>query len=195
MDVGVDQYLLDNRLTLSVSYFWNRFRDLIVSQQSAVACGVGLFGPNFCAQNIGLVSAKGWEASMKYVLVRDLPWIKSLDIQAQYTNTLTRNLSQQPGNRVPLMPVDQWSLVLSYQPIEPLRVNLEGRYVGSRFNDVSNLQKLKAFDVWNLIASYDVNKSVQAYVRADNLFNEKYEEILNFGTPVRSIFGGVKLMY
>jgi vitamin B12 transporter len=195
MDVGVDQYLLDNRLTLSVAYFWNRFRDLIVSQQSAVACGVGLFGPNFCAQNIGLVSAKGWEASMKYVLVRDLPWIKSLDIQAQYTNTLTRNLSQQPGNRAPLMPVDQWSLVLSYQPIEPLRVNLEGRYVGSRFNDVSNLQKLKAFDVWNLIASYDVNKSVQAYVRADNLFNEKYEEILNFGTPVRSIFGGVKLMY
>jgi vitamin B12 transporter len=132
---------------------------------------------------------------MKYVLVRDLPWIKSLDIQAQYTNTLTRNLSQQPGNRAPLMPVDQWSFVLSYQPIEPLRVNLEGRYVGSRFNDVSNLQKLKAFDVWNLIASYDVNKSVQAYVRADNLFNEKYEEILNFGTPVRSIFGGVKLMY
>jgi len=195
MDVGVDQYLLDNRLTLSVAYFWNRFRDLIVSQQSAVACGVGLFGPNFCAQNIGLVSAKGWEASMKYVLVRDLPWIKSLDIQAQYTNTLTRNLSQQPGNRAPLMPVDQWSLVLSYQPIEPLRVNLEGRYVGSRFNDVSNLQKLKAFDVWNLIASYDVNKSVQAYVRADNLFDEKYEEILNFGTPVRSIFGGVKLMY
>jgi vitamin B12 transporter len=195
MDVGVDQYLLDNRLTLSVSYFWNRFRDLIVSQQSAVACGVGLFGPNFCAQNIGLVSAKGWEASMKYVLVRDLPWIKSLDIQAQYTNTLTHNLSQQPGNRAPLMPVDQWSFVLSYQPIEPLRVNLEGRYVGSRFNDVSNLQKLKAFDVWNLIASYDVNKSVQAYVRADNLFNEKYEEILNFGTPVRSIFGGVKLMY
>jgi len=74
-------------------------------------------------------------------------------------------------------------------------VNLEGRYVGSRFNDVSNLQKLRAFDVWNLIASYEVNKSVQAYVRADNLFNEKYEEILNFGTPVRSVFVGVRVNY
>ena len=195
MDVGVDQYLLDNRLTLSASYFWNRFRDLIVSQQSATVCGIGPFGPNFCAQNIGLVSTKGWEAGIKYRLVRDLPWIKSLDIQAQYTNTLTRNLSQQPGNRVPRMPVDQWSLILSYQPIDPLRVSLEGRYVGSRFEDINNKQPLRAFDVWNLITNYDVTKNVQVYVRAENLFNEKYEEILNFGTPVRSIFGGVKLTY
>ena len=195
MDVGLDQYLFDNRLTLSASYFWNRFRDLIVSQQSATACGIGPFGPNFCAQNIGLVSAKGWEASLKYVLVRDLPWIKSLDIQAQYTNTLTRNLSQQPGNRVPRMPVDQWSIILSYQPIDPLQVSLEGRYVGSRFEDINNQQSLRAFDVWNLIANYDVTKNAQVYVRAENLFNEKYEEILNFGTPVRSIFGGFKLTY
>jgi len=133
--------------------------------------------------------------SVKYALVRDLPWIKSLDIQAQYTNTLTRNLSQQPGNRVPRIPVDQWSLILSYQPVEPLRVSLEGRYVGSRFENISNTQPLRAFDVWNLIANYDVTKNVQAYARAENLFNEKYEEILNFGTPVRSIFGGVKVSY
>jgi vitamin B12 transporter len=195
MDVGVDQYFLNNRLTLSASYFWNRFRDLIVSEQSATTCGIGPFGPNFCAQNIGLVSTKGWEASVKYVLVSDLPWIKSLDVQAQYTNTLTRNLVQQPGNRAPRIPVDQWSLVFSYQPIDSLRVSLEGRYIGSRFEDINNQQPLRAFDVWNLIANYDVTKNAQVYVRAENLFNEKYQEILNFGAPVRSIFGGVKLTY
>ena len=43
---------------------------------------------------------------------------------------------EQPGNRVPRIPVDQWSMIISYQPIDPLRINLEGRYVGSRFNDV-----------------------------------------------------------
>jgi vitamin B12 transporter len=195
MDVGVDQYFLNNRLTLSASYFWNRFRDLIVSEQSATTCGIGPFGPNFCAQNIGLVSTKGWEASVKYVLVSDLPWIKSLDVQAQYTNTLTRNLVQQPGNRAPRIPVDQWSLVFSYQPIDSLRVSLEGRYIGSRFEDINNQQPLRSFDVWNLIANYDVTKNAQVYVRAENLFNEKYQEILNFGAPVRSIFGGVKLTY
>jgi len=195
MDVGVDQYLLNNRLTLSGGYFWNRFRDMIVAQQSADVCGTSFGFANFCAQNIGLVSTKGWEASVKYAVVRDLPLIKSLDVQAQYTNTLTRNLVQQPGNRAPRMPVDQWSMIISYQPIDPVRVNLEGRYVGSRFDDVANQQKMRAFDVWNLSATYDVTNRVQTYLRADNIFNEKYEEIQFYGTPVRSIFVGLRVNY
>ena len=195
MDVGVDQYLLNNRLTLSGGYFWNRFRDMIVAQQSADVCGTSFGFANFCAQNIGLVSTKGWEASVKYAVVRDVPLIKSLDVQAQYTNTLTRNLVQQPGNRAPRMPVDQWSMIISYQPIDPVRVNLEGRYVGSRFDDVANQQKMRAFDVWNLSATYDVTNRVQTYVRADNIFNEKYEEIQFYGTPVRSIFVGLRVNY
>ncbi|MEP6890458.1 MAG: Vitamin B12 transporter BtuB, partial [Nitrospirota bacterium] len=90
---------------------------------------------------------------------------------------------------------DQWSMVVSYQPIDPLRINLEGRYVGSRFNDVNNQQPMRAFDVWNLSASYNVTNRVQTYVRLDNIFNEKYEEILLFGTPVRSIFVGLRVNY
>ena len=197
MDIGVDQYLLDNRLTLSGGFFWNHYRDMIVAQESLAVCGLSPFGPfaAFCAQNIGAVSTKGWEASMKYAVVRDVPWIKSLDVQAQYTNTLTRDLQQQPGNRVARIPVDQWSMIISYQPIDPVRINLEGRYVGSRFNDVNNLQSMRAFDVWNISASYDVTSRVQTYVRVDNIFNEKYEEILLFGTPVRSIFFGLRMNY
>jgi vitamin B12 transporter len=195
MDIGVDQYLLNNRLTISGGFFWNRFRDMIVAQQSAALCGTQFGFANFCAQNVGLVNTKGWEGSVKYAVVRDLPLIKSLDVQAQYTNTLTRNLEQQPGNRAPRIPVDQWSLIISYQPIDPLRINLEGRYVGSRFNDVNNLQPMRAFDVWNLSATYDVTNRVQTYLRADNIFNEKYEEVQLFGTPVRSIFVGLKMNY
>ena len=197
MDIGVDQYLLDNRLTLSGGFFWNRFRDMIISQQSLAVCGLSPFGPfaASCAQNIGLVNTKGWEASIKYAVVRDVPFIKSLDVQAQYTNTLTRNLVEQPGNRAPLIPVDQWSMIISYQPIDPVRINLEGRYVGSRFNDDSNLQPMRAFDVWNISANYDVTNRVQTYVRVDNIFNEKYEEIRLFGTPVRSIFFGLRMNY
>ena len=197
MDIGVDQYLLDNRLTLSGGFFWNHFRDMIVAQESLAVCGLSPFGPfaAFCAQNIGAVGTKGWEASIKYAVVRDVPWIKSLDVQAQYTNTLTRDLAQQPGNRAPRIPVDQWSLVVSYQPIDPIRINLEGRYVGSRLNDVNNQQPMRAFDVWNLSASYNVTNRVETYVRLDNIFNEKYEEILLFGTPVRSIFVGLRVNY
>ncbi len=191
MDFGVDQYLLNDRLTFSGGFFWNRFRDMIIAQANSTSCGP--FG--FCAENIGVVGTKGWEASVKYAVVQDMPFIKSLDVQAQYTNTLTRNLDQQPGNRAPRIPVDQWSMIISYQPIDPLRINLEGRYVGSRFNDSTNLQSMRAFDVWNISANYDVTNRVQTYVRVDNIFDEKYEEVLLFGTPVRSIFVGLRVNY
>lgn len=196
MDVGVDQYLLNNRVTLSGGYFWNRFRDMIVAQRSADVCTLSSTGSvNSCAQNIGVVTTKGWEASVKYAVVKDIPLVKSLDVQAQYTNTLTRNLSQQPGNRAPRTPVDQWSLIVSYQPIDPVRVNLEGRYVGSRFDDVNNQQSMRAFDVWNLSATYDVTSRIQTYVRAENIFDERYEEIQFYGTMGRSIFAGLRMNY
>jgi len=199
MDIGVDQYLFDNRLTLSGGFFWNHFRDMILFQQNLAVCGPDtVFGDplgNFCAQNLGQVSTKGWEASVKYAVLKDVPLIKSLDVQAQYTNTLTRNLDLQQGNRVPRLPVDQWSMLVSYQPIDPVRINLEGRYVGSRFNDANNRQSMRAFDVWNVFASYDVTNRVQTYLRVDNIFDEKYEEVLLFGTPARSIFAGLKVNY
>ncbi len=54
---------------------------------------------------------------------------------------------------------------------------------------------MQAFDVWNLAATYDVNRRVQVYTRVDNLFDRRYEEILFFGTPIRSIYGGVKVNF
>jgi vitamin B12 transporter len=91
--------------------------------------------------------------------------------------------------------LNQWSIILSYQPIGGLRANLEGRFVGQRFNDVNNNESIPSFNVWNFSATYDVTKNIQAYMRVDNLFNEQYEEILFFGTPIRSVFGGVRLNY
>jgi vitamin B12 transporter len=131
--------------------------------------------------NIGSAATKGWEAGATVSLIRDRPFIKNLEIQGQYTNTLTRDLSN--ALRLPRWPVDQWSAVLNYQPIDALVVTLAARYVGSRFNDIQNRQSQKAFDVWTLAASYDVTKRTQLYTRAENLFDEKYEEILNAGTP------------
>jgi vitamin B12 transporter len=193
LDVAIDQSLFNDRVLLSVGYFWTRYQNLILSVFDPVGCGFTQFG--FCAQNVGLSRAQGMEASAKLVLVRDQPWIKSLDLQFQYTYTITENLTNNADTRLPQWPINQWSTVLSYQPIENLRANLEGRYVGQRFNDVNNLQSVPAFYVFNASASYDISKTVQIYGRADNIFNRKYEEVLFFGTPIRSVFGGVRVNF
>ncbi|HXF92334.1 MAG TPA: TonB-dependent receptor [Nitrospiraceae bacterium] len=192
MDVGVDQDLLGKRLRLSGGFFWNRYRDLIVTTFDPVVCApFSTFG--FCPINIGDASTKGWEAGFVYVYESDRLFLKGLDLQGQYTNTLTRDLDT--NRRLPRWPVDQWSVMVGYVPVAPLRVTLNGRYVGSRFNTTGDRQGMKAFDVWTLIATYDLSKRVQIFSRVENLFNEKYEEILNAGTPVRSVFAGIRVSY
>jgi vitamin B12 transporter len=193
LDVGLDQSLFNDRVLLSVGYFWTRYQNLILAVFDPVACNFTLFG--FCAQNIGQARAEGVEASAKVKLVRDQPWIKSLDLQFQYTHTSTENLTDSTHARLPKWPLNQWSAIVSYQPIEAVRANLEGRFVGQRFNDTSNVDSLPHFYVWNASLSYDVSKTVQIYGRADNIFNRKYEEVLFFGTPIRSVFGGVRVNF
>ncbi len=192
MDVGVDQYFLSKHLKISGGFFWNRYRNLIVTTNDPVFCApFSTFG--FCPQQLGDASTKGWEAGLSYTYSSDRPFLKGITVQAQYTNTLTRDLDT--GSRLPRWPTDQWSTIIGYQPIDAFWVTLTGRYVGSRFNTTGERQNLKPFDVWSLAATYDVTKQVQAYLRAENLFNEKYEEIASAGTPIRSIFVGLRVAF
>lgn len=194
-DLGVDQTLRDDEVKISGGYFWNRYRDLIQTIQSEAACGVGPFGINYCPVNVGSAKSQGWEVGVELVLARDQPWMKRLELKGHYTMTLTRNLVT--GTRLARWPVDQASLSVRYQPIDPLSMTLDFRSVGSQFErpDVAqnNTQRLGSFDVLNLAVTYDISERVEAYVRVDNVLDEEYEEILLFGTPGRSIFGGVRV--
>ncbi len=193
-EAALEQTLPGEWGSISVGYFWTRYRNLILSVfDPAVCTGPGSFG--FCAQNVGLARAEGLEVSTKLKLLRDRRWAKSLDLQIQYTYAATRDINNGPDTRLPKWPLHQVTTIISYQPIEGLRANLEGRYMGERFNNTSNVGPIPSFVVWNLSASYDVTKNIQTYVRLDNMFNEKYEEVMWFGTPIRSIFGGVRINY
>ncbi len=193
LDAAIEQTLPNDWGSINVGYFWTRYRNLILSVFDPGVCTApGSFG--FCAQNAGLARAQGVEVSTKLKLLRDRSWAKSLDLQIQYTYSATRDIGGS-DTRLPRWPLHQITTTISYQPIDGLRANLEGRYVGERFNNTGNIGPIPSFVVWNLSASYDVTKQIQAYLRFDNIFNEKYEEVLFFGTPIRSIFGGVRINY
>ena len=197
LDVGVDQFLFNKVVKVSGGYFWNRFRDLIETIQSAATCGVGAFGANFCPVNVSSAKTQGWELAAAISIVRNLPFFKRLDITGQYTYTITRNLNT--NARLARWPVDQASISILYQPIEPLTVIADYRFVGSQFDQPStaedDTEKVNSFNVINIIVTYDVNENVQIYTRVDNLFDEEYEEIQNFGTAVRSIYGGMRVNF
>lgn len=192
-DIGVDQSLFDGKLKLSVGYFWNHFDDLITFLSvPSPNCPASSFG--FCPINIASAKTQGWETSFKYQV---MTW---LEVHGQYTMTMTRGYSVpgRPGDtRLPRWPFDQASAGIGLHPIEAVRINLDYRFVGARNNDTANTvaQKQGSFGVINLSGSYDVTKQWQVFARAENLLNQKYEEVLYFGAPIRSVFGGVKFIY
>jgi len=192
LDVAIDQSFFKERLTVSVGYFWSRFRQLITAVFDPVGCMEFTLG-GFCAQNIGAAKTQGWEASAKMVVVEDQPFIKRIALDGQYTYTLTRDLMT--AARLPRWPVHQASATLSYQPIDPIVMTVSFRYVGSRFNTTGNQQPLPDFHVINFAASYDITKNFQGYIRVDNILNRNYEEVRFFGTAVRSVFGGVRVQF
>lgn len=193
VDVGIDQQLFSNRVTISGGYFYNRFRDLIQTIQSAAICGTGPFGANFCPVNVAKARTQGVEASLSVLIAKDLPWVKRLELQGHYTYTATRDLGTK--HRLARWPLHQGGLRIHYQPIDPLNILMDFRIVGRQFNDAANTQRVGGFTVVNLSASYDINATTEVYTRVDNLFDEQYEEILFFGTPVRSIYGGVRVNF
>ena len=188
-DVGVDQTLFTGKVTISGGYFWNRYRNLIgVLYDETICAPFSSFGS--CAGNVASAKSQGWEGQVNIVMLQEQPWVKRLELKGQYTATLTRDLMT--NTRAPRWPVDQASLSLYYQPIDSLNMILDFRYVGARFNRSMDRDRMGSFEVVNLSANYNFSDQFQAYVRVDNLFDEAYEEILNYGTPGRSVFGGIR---
>jgi vitamin B12 transporter len=188
-DIAVEQHLFHQQLFLSAGYFWNGFDNLILAVFDPGACS-DLSEFAFCAQNIGSANAKGVEANFKLTLPSTHPFLKLFALQGQYTYTLTKDL--ETGTRLPRWPVHMASALLSYQPIDAVVSTVSFRYVGERFNTTGDREPMPQFTVWDFSLTWQMNQEFQAYTRVDNIFDRKYEEVLNFGVPVRSIYFGIR---
>ena len=189
-DIAVEQNLFRKQLFLSAGYFWNRFNNqiLAVFDPDGICQGLSAFG--FCAANIGTARAEGVEANFKFTLPSTHRFLKLLALQGQYTYTLTEDLDT--GQPLPRWPLHMASALLSYQPIDPVVSTVAFRFVGIRNNTTGGQQLMPQFTVWDFSLNWQVNKEVLAYTKVDNIFDRKYEEVLNFGVPVRSIYFGIR---
>ena len=72
-------------------------------------------------------------------------------------------------------------------------MNVDTSYVGHRFSAVD--VKLKRYSKTNLHFTYQVNPHWDVYLRIENLFNKRYEEVRNYGTPGFSAYGGMEIRF
>lgn len=179
-DVGIEQTLWDGRAKLSASLFYNRFEDLI-----------GFEGNRYV--NVKNAETAGLELSGSLAIVPN-----ALNLTASYTYLDARDLDA--GKALPRRPRNAGSIGLSYTGIDRLTLGAKVLLVGDRrdidFNTFpASDVTLSGYARVDLDASYALNDNVELTGRIVNLFDTRYEEVLDYGTPGFSAYAGLKIKY
>lgn len=182
-DAGFEQYLFSNKLSFGFTYFSNNYDGLIG------------YDANYKPININRAKTEGLE----FITSLNNFWGFNLSFSYTYTRAEDRSDGISEENKQLIRrPKNQSNLIINYNGLPKLNLNADIRYTGERFdNDFSNFipnrVTLKSYTLVNFGASYKLIKQLTIFARIENLFNEKYEDVLFYGTLGRSFYAGVKL--
>jgi outer membrane receptor protein involved in Fe transport len=87
------------------------------------------------------------------------------------------NVQIVPGNRIPAIPRNRVKAGFDYSVTDAFKVGGDALFVDSQYfvGDESNqAQRLPSYAVFNLRASYQIDRTFQIYARADNIFDNRY---------------------
>ena len=156
--------------------------DDILAIPSPVLQGFGYF------QNVGSTRRQGIEAEItlksntlqlyaSYALV-DARFLDALQVGSNSPFADDNgNVQILPGNRIPAIPRNRIKAGIDYLVTDAFKVGGDALFVDSQYfvGDESNqAQRLSSYAVFNLHASYQINKTFQLYARADNIFDNRY---------------------
>ncbi|WP_078788588.1 TonB-dependent receptor domain-containing protein [Trichlorobacter thiogenes] len=175
-DVGVEQGLPFMKTTLGATWFRNEYSQMIDFDMNT-----------YKYNNIAKAHTHGLE------LTAALQPVDDLTFKVSYTYLETRD--DISGKQLVRRPKNKASFDINYSFLKKANVNLGLVYVGTRYANASNTQKMKDYLLVNLAGSYDITKNLQVFGRVDNLFDRQYEEVAGYGTPGIGAYGGVKVSF
>jgi outer membrane receptor protein involved in Fe transport len=156
--------------------------DDILAIPSPVLQGFGYF------QNVGSTRRQGIEAEVtlksktlqlyaSYALV-DARFLDALQVGSNSPFAdANGNVQIVPGNRIPAIPRNRVKAGFDYSITDAFKVGGDALFVSSQYfvGDESNqAQRVPSYAVFNLHASYQIDKTFQVYARADNVFDNRY---------------------
>ncbi|MGA1870675.1 MAG: TonB-dependent receptor plug domain-containing protein [bacterium] len=182
-DIGIQQKLNNERISLSLCYFHNQFEHLIEWAPDPRPENPFRWTP----QNVSRALTQGWEIEAAFELFKDLI------LKANHTFTKTEDKEKE--KELLRRPKNKTSLTIDYSAVQRLNLYCTLNYVGDRWDDVANEEKIDAYRRLDLAAMYDINTLFQIHGKINNLLNEDYEEIPGYSTAGRSFYGGIKLTF
>ncbi len=190
-DIGVDQRLWRDRVRLGITYFDNRFRDLIVFDPSAVppACPPdAIFG---CPVNIGRARTKGVEVAAAVDL------LETLTVSGSYTYTDSKDLDT--GDPLPRFPRHRYTAGLTWAPLQALSLFTEAQVVSSHFERGrprnSGYHRIDLGGAWRIVQRRGAAPALDLTVRLNNVTDQDYMEVLGFPALGINVLAGLQARY
>jgi outer membrane cobalamin receptor len=199
-DAGIEQRMAHDRAILDVTYFYNKFRDQIVS--------TGNLPTNFDSENIGKSRAYGLETTIR------IHPIQSLEFSGSYTWLNTAILALDGFTE----PIDPFSVgePLLRRPRNAagfnatwtkkrLMLNMNGTIRGAVLDVEPNdgtfacelgltcLFRNHGYELLNAGFAYQLPKGIEIYGRLNNFLNQRYEEAFGFPSLRLNFITGLKV--
>jgi vitamin B12 transporter len=185
-EIGIDQKLFNDRLTLSATAF-NAFYSNLIAFADVPSCTAAQVALGGCYYNVGKAQTSGIEVSGDVTLVPDV-----LHARGGYTYTDARNT--QTNTQLLRVPYNQGYLSVAYTPLPNIEIEPRLLLVGARQDGNfigGGTVTLAGYARLDLYAKYKINDNFTAFVRFENLTNADYEEVYNYGTAGRSVYAGL----
>ena len=177
-DVGVEQALLEQQVSVGVTYFHNSIRNLIDDSADFTTY-----------VNVGRATTEGVESFINYQPVKAL----RLRLDYTYTEATDDILHQELLRR----PKHKASLNGNWQVTQRLALNATVLTVGSWVdgNRDFSIPRLNApgYTTVNLAGNLDVTNTLAVFARIDNLFDRHYQNPVGFLQPSLGVYAGIKV--
>lgn len=184
-DAGIEQVLVERKLTLDVTYFRNRFKDLI-AYQGAVFPALGNY------RNLGRAQAAGVETSLQATPVA------TLTLTATWTYLDATD--ETTGGRLDDRPRHTFSAEVTWRPDTAWLVG-GGVYGASDrratdFNAFPSVQLNPGdYAVARVYAAWRATDRLTLRARVENLLNRAYEETYGFPSPGAALYAGAEFRF
>jgi vitamin B12 transporter len=170
-DVGADLRTADGRGALGITYFDQDTTNLIT------------FGLGGSYENIAEATSSGIEVSGSYALA---DW---LGVELDYAYIDAEDGS---GEALVRVPEHSGDLVLVLDPEGPFSGSVLLRYNGAESDPAGEVDSWARVDV---AGRYELGDAIELFARIENLFDEKYQQVLGYGTPGLSGYLGARLRF
>ncbi|MET0709769.1 MAG: TonB-dependent receptor [Tardiphaga sp.] len=179
-DAGIDQSLFDGRVRLSVTGFANDLNNLINFVSFATPTPSGQTQGYV---NVARAETSGLEVGADVIILPGL-----VKLNAAYTYLHAQDL----GNDTVLArrPKNFARFALTITPTENWMIEPRITTVSKRFSSANQVGQVDAYTRVDLYSEYRIDANWKVFARGENILNEHYQEVLNFGTTGPAAYAG-----